>query len=134
MEDNDTLRLEALKLLREWTVWMVAVQTGLIGFLVSLLLQGKIRLGSAYIKGAVICFGLSIACAAWVLGSIPSIAQRLNHDKRGIYALGIHDLPICRHLSLGWFSFFEHFGFVLGLLALIVSVTLGEIGKGQGGP
>jgi hypothetical protein len=40
MEDNDTLRLEALKLLREWSVWMVAVQTGLIGFLVSLLLQG----------------------------------------------------------------------------------------------
>ena len=128
MEDTDTLRIEALKFLREWSVWMVAVQTGLIGFLVSLLLQGKIRLGSTYIKGAVICFGLSIVSAAWVLGAIPSIVQRLNLDRRGIYKIGIFDLPILRHLSLGWFSFFEHFGFLLGLLALIVSMTLGEIG------
>ena len=128
MKDADTLRLEALKLLREWSVWMVAVQTGLIGFLISLLLQSKIRLGSLYIKGAVICFGLSIIFAAWVLGAIPSIMQRLNSDERGIYAIGIFDLPLLRHLRLGWFSFFEHLGFLLGLLALIVSVTLREIG------
>lgn len=128
MKDTDTLRLEALKLLREWSVWMVAVQTGLIGFLISLLLQSQIRLGSIYIKGAVICFGLSIIFAAWVLGAIPSIIQRLNSDERGIYAIGIFDLPLLRHLRLGWFSFFEHLGFLLGLLALIVSVTLREIG------
>ena len=128
MEDTDTLRIEALKFLREWSVWMVAVQTGLTGLLVSLLLQGKIKLGSIYIKGAVICFGFSIISATCVLGAIPSIVQRLNLDRRGIYKIGIFDLPILRHLNLGWFSFFEHFGLLLGLLALIVSVTLREIG------
>jgi len=127
MEEIDTLRLEALKFLREWGVWIVAVQTGLISFIVSLLLQNKIKLGSVYIKGTVICFGLSIVFAALVLSSIPSITQRLNIDKRGIYVIGIFDLPILRNLTLGWVSFFEHLGFLLGLLALIVSVTLREI-------
>ena len=128
MEEIDNLRLEALKLLREWAVWMVAVQTGLIGFLVSLLLENKIKLGSIYIKGTIVCFGLSIIFAALALSSIPSITQRLNFDKRGIYIIGIFDLPILRNITLGWISFFEHLGFLLGLLALIISLILGEIG------
>jgi hypothetical protein len=128
MEDQNVLRLEALRLLREWGVWMVAVQTALISFLISLLLQSKLQLGSVYIKGSVSCFGISIACAASLLGALPSITQRLTLDDRSIYTFGLFDLPLLRRIRVGWVSFFQQVLFLLGLLVLLVSVTRGEIG------
>jgi hypothetical protein len=107
---------------------MVSVETALLGFLVSLLASDRIALGSIYLKGAAVCFGISIALAAWVLGAIPSVSQRLTNDSDSIYRMGLFDIPIMRHLRLGWVTFFQHVFFVLGLLGLITSVLLRQIG------
>jgi hypothetical protein len=107
---------------------MVGVETALLGFLVSLLTSERIALGSVYLKGAAVCFGISIALAAWVLGAIPSVSQRLTHDAGSIYRMGLFAIPIMRHIRLGWITFFQHFFFLLGLLGLITSVLSRQIG------
>lgn len=55
---------------------MVGVQIAILGFLITLLNAGQLRLGSDLIKGAVTAFGVSIVCAGIVLGAIPWVLVR----------------------------------------------------------
>ena len=128
MKEAIDLRLAALGFLREWSVWMVGVQTVLLGFLVSLLSRNQIALGSYYLKGAVVCFGLSIALAACVLGALPSISQRLPGREHGIYQFAVVDFPLLRRFRLGGLAFLQHLFFFLGLLGLILAILMRQIG------
>lgn len=121
-DKRERVQLEALKLLREWSAWMVAVQTALIG--VGALFPERLpQAGSCCIKLAILCFGISIASAASVLGGIPSIAQRLEGDK-SIYDISIFDLKWLKYMPLNRFCLIEHISFLLGLVALIFSVLI----------
>ena len=92
MENN---ALEALKLLGEWSKWMVSVQTGIISLIGIATASGKISfirtegyfgtLNATLILGALISFLVSLLAAAFLLYALPGMAQRLppkekNHD------------------------------------------------------
>ena len=68
--DSKALRVEALKLVKDWSVWMVAVQTALIAFIGVGAAAGMGILVNAT-NWTVACFAVSIFFAAWVLSAIP---------------------------------------------------------------
>lgn len=128
MEERRELQLAGVRLLREWSTWMVGVETALLGFLVSLLSRDMVALGSPYLKGAAICFGVSMAFAACVLGALPSVAEQLGKAERGIYAIALFDIPVVRVIRLGWLAFVQHSFFLLGLCGLIASILQRQLG------
>lgn len=105
--------LESLKLVRESAVWMVGVQTVLIGFLVNLLGARQLALSSGYIKGAAYAFAASIVCAGIVLGVIPWILAR----RRRAALVGV-----------GGLSGLQYLAFIAGVVLLAIAVRQGEFG------
>jgi hypothetical protein len=126
--DKTELRLAALRFLKEWSTWMVGVETLLMGFLVSLLTGDRITLGSIYLKGAVVCFGISIMIAAWLLGAIPSLSQRLPMATEGIYRMPLFSIFPLKYIRVGWVTFLQHLFFFLGMLGIVASILLKQIG------
>jgi hypothetical protein len=125
--DKD-LRVEALRFLKEWSAWMVGVETAIFGFLVTLLTRDQIALGSIYIKAAAVCFGASMAFTAWSLGLIPSICERLDRDTSGIYSMRPFNAPTLQWMRLGWVAFMQYVFFFLGLFSIILSLLYKQIG------
>jgi hypothetical protein len=125
--DKD-LRIEALRFLKEWSAWMVGVETAILGFLVTLLSRDKLALGSIYIKAAAVCFGASMAFAAWSLGLIPSACERLDRDTSRVYGMRLFDTPALHWIRLGWITFMQHLFFFLGLLSITLSLVFRQIG------
>ncbi len=126
MTDDDRT-LEALKLLRESSAWMVGVQTAIFGFLISLLSDGNLALGSYFIKGAVIAFVFSILCAGIVLGAVPWVITR----KPLIFPIRqapVADLPMLRGITIGMTSGLQYCSFVIGLICLSLAVMLKQVG------
>ena len=70
MTTQQILNVEAIKLIKDWGVWMVAVQTAVIAFLANTGVPAvKIPLYVAHVT--ICCFVVSILAAAWVLSAIP---------------------------------------------------------------
>jgi len=128
MNEETELRHAALGFLREWSTWMVGVETVLLGFLVSLLTTDRIILGSIYLKGAAVCFGVSIMFVACLLGAIPSLSQRLRTATDGIYKMPLFTVTPFRYVQVGWATFFQHLFFFLGMLRLVVAFVRKQIG------
>ena len=128
MTDDPDRRVAALGFLREWSAWMVGVETILLGFLVTLLGDDRLALGSAWLKTAALSFGASMLFAAWVLGGIPSICERLAHRPWSIYRFPVFDLPGLRFMQLRGVAFLQHAFFVLAVAALLAAVWQRQIG------
>jgi hypothetical protein len=110
---DDERRLESLKFLRESGVWMVGVQTLILGFLVTLLGADQLALGSPLIKGAAAAFGISIVCAGIVLGLIPWVVARQS--------------PMSL-VKIGWMSGVQYVAFVVGIVLLAAAILLKQVG------
>lgn len=108
------LALEALKLLKEWSTWIAAINTGAIVATASMFQNNPIN-GGFFLTTAVVCFGLSVVFAATLLGEIPSITQRLvpGSDKT------IHSYKTQWGLPLAFFAAAEHMLFLLGLASFV---------------
>jgi len=68
--------LESLKLLKDWSIWMVTVQTALLGFMGTMAKEFGVKSPRLF-ETTVYLFALSILFAAWVLSGIPSVARRI---------------------------------------------------------
>jgi hypothetical protein len=111
------LRLEALKLLKDWSVWMVTVETAAIGWLL-----GKVDgIQPDFKKFTIIAFALSIAFAAWVLSGIVSLVQRVNTEP-ALDKAGVYDLRGVRKIRFGWITFLQHLFFFAGVVLFILSL------------
>jgi len=80
MPDQSTLNLEATKLVKEWSVWMVAVQSGLTDFLATTSAPQSPGFVIA-INFALGSFAISLLAAAWVLSALPYVLIRLLEQK-----------------------------------------------------
>jgi hypothetical protein len=72
--------VEAVKLMKDWGSWMTSVSTAIIGTNGFMMVNGgtnSLR-EPAWAYLSLLFFGLSIAFAAWVLGSLPSVVIRLR--------------------------------------------------------
>lgn len=121
MADDSSNQLDALMSLKDWSSWLVSIQTAVLALL-ALWGTDKTLLPETTARWVFLFFGLSIFFATFVLGGIPSIAQRLS-GKVNIYTMPLFEwLPA----SFGWFRtlwFFscaEHVLFLLGLLTFML--------------
>jgi hypothetical protein len=106
-------QLEAVKLLKDWSTWLVTVQTGALG-LITIFSDKKILTFNCWSVVTVLSFTLSIFAATWVLGALPSIAQRITAADN-VHAMHLFEwLPIRLWVASG----LQHLLFVAGIFAL----------------
>jgi hypothetical protein len=108
MPDQQALSVEAAKLVKEWSVWMVAVQTALIGFLVtkSNSLDASLELS---VQVALGCFTISVLAAAWILSALPYIVIRLpEHKDPNIYFMNLSSAPLLKHIPMWLMGAIQH--------------------------
>jgi hypothetical protein len=127
-------QLEALKLLRDWSTWLVTVQAVSLGLVSALWGKDAIKLRNLCAVLVFIFFGLSIICATFVLAGLPDITQRMPiNTHQGHSAYNIYKVPLFSWLpdwqwvtSLWTFTFLEHLTFLLGIVSFIWGVLSGK--------
>jgi hypothetical protein len=120
MADESTNQLDALKLLKDWSGWLVSVQTGVLALL-ALWGKDKAVVPDATARWVFLFFGLSIVFATFVLGGLPSITQRVTAHAN-IYSMPLFEwLPewLAKVRTLWFFTFMEHMLFLIGLVFLM---------------
>jgi len=116
MTDPQTASIEATKLVKDWSVWMVAVQSALSTYLatstiVALSHTDRIALGS---------FVISILAASSVLSGLPYIVLRLPDIKDpNIYFMNLWSAPPLKRILLWHMGTIQHWAFAIGLISLI---------------
>ena len=84
----DAAKTEGLKMIAEWCKWLVAVQSGAIGLIATLIkTDGRLELGQDILMkrllgGSVVCFVVSILLTGAIFGSIPSALTDIGEDER----------------------------------------------------
>lgn len=132
---NIELSLKAIELLKDWSTWMVGIQTGAIAVIGSLTASTKEALTehhpvSRWAVFSLVSFATSIFSAAWLLASLPSITMRLSRfhpdDSINIYGMSLFEfLPI----PLWVVIILEHLWFVIGIWCFIALVFFRVGGK-----
>jgi hypothetical protein len=126
----------ALGLLKDWSIWLVSLQTGALG--VASFIVGKgdaFSLNRAWLKLALVSFALSIVAATFVLAALPDIALRIANMASGSSAGGAVDfywLPIFNqgrwspfsHTPLVLYTLAEHVFFVVGLACVVFAAVV----------
>jgi hypothetical protein len=118
MTTQQTLSVEALKLIKDWGVWMVAVQTAIIAFLATGMKAFAIPLWGANLT--IVFFGLSIIAAASLLSGIPYIMIRLDEcENPNVYFMKIITKPssLCDLKLWHWITA-QHLLFLIGIVFL----------------
>lgn len=122
-------RFEGAKLVKEWSTWMVTTEGVIIGFLINSIAKWppsgsevELPLNRNLIVGTIAAFALSMAVAAWVVGSLPSVVQRLPHSRRALGAHGMLDLPWLRDVPLYVLTFLQHLFFGVGIVTLLLAL------------
>ena len=119
--------MEALKLVSDWSKWLVTIETLAIALLGSLFTSSKIEIPKLAKKlgtAALVCFVISIVAAAMLLLTLPEIAQSLQSDVNIWMTKDSVAYSILR-LNTQGFAVIESYFFGLGIvLASGVVVTM----------
>ena len=110
-------RVEALKLVKDWSVRTVAVQTALIAFIGVGAAAGMRILANAA-NWTVACFAVSISFAAWVLSAIPYTVVRFD-ESLDIYHMNPSSAPILCRVPLWLMATLQHVFFATGIRSCI---------------
>ena len=111
---------------KEWSAWIVAVQSALIGYLATGAkpsnawreLTVNLSLGS---------FAVSILAAAWVLSALPYVLIRLREEKDpNIYFMNLSSAPVLNLIPLWLMGAVQHWAFAVGLLIFITGRVLND--------
>jgi hypothetical protein len=102
----------ALDALKDWSAWLVSIQTAVIGLTTFVLGGTNVQIRARnWLIGGLVSFAASIVCATFVLGSIPSILIRIEEDPASLERYGgFYWMPIA---GPDWFE--ASFGYVLRL-------------------
>jgi hypothetical protein len=120
MEKN---ALEAIQLLKEWSTWLVAIETASIAAIaagakdLTLDASAWVAVMTKFIAtGAVVAFGISIISALYLLLALPGVSQRLPQvQTEDIFSMRT---PAGFKLKLSWYVRFERWGSVFGFFCL----------------
>jgi hypothetical protein len=111
----------AMELLKDWSTWMVGLQTGILGLIA--FIGGKdgfFKLEEKWARLAIFLIGASMFFATWVLAALPSILLRMQTKTDNFYNMGMFEwLPV----PLWVFSSLQHWLFVIGVLFLMLSIS-----------
>jgi hypothetical protein len=120
MEKN---ALEAIQLLKEWSTWLVAIETASIAAIAAGAKDLTLDAGACMAvmakliaTGAVVAFGISIISALYLLLALPGVSQRLPEvQTEDIFSM---PTPAGFKLKLSWYVRFERWGSVFGFFCL----------------
>ncbi len=99
---------------------MIAVQSGLIGFLATSPAGNNSHFRIA-IDLSLACFAVSILAAGWVLSALPYILIRLLEQKDpNIYFMRLSSAPVLRTIPLWLMGAIQHWAFAIGVLCLVI--------------
>jgi hypothetical protein len=118
--------VEALKLLSDWSKWLVTIETGAIATVGALVKLGTGQLPiSAKVCAtlAVSSFVASIASAALLLLSLPEIAQNVG-DRESVWMTRDSIIGRVFKLNTQGFAVVEAFFFGLGVLAFALMILV----------
>jgi hypothetical protein len=114
----------ALQLLKDWSIWLVGLQTGVLG-LVTFIggKEGFFKLDVQWARIAIFFFAFSIIIATWVLAALPSILMRMQNERDNFYNMGLFEWAPFKWTPLWLFTFLQHILFVLGIFFFMLSIT-----------
>ena len=116
----------ALQLLKDWSIWLVSLQTAALG-LVSFGSgkEGFLKLNATWARCAIFSFAASIVFATWVLAALPSILMRMPTGTENFYGYGLFEWPPFKWFPLWSFTFLEHILFVVGICCFVLAAAFG---------
>jgi hypothetical protein len=118
--------IESLKLLKDWSVWMVTVQAGLLSF-IGVAKTHEFFVFSGVLVAASLFFAVSIVLAAWVLSSIPSVVRRLDNIRKfEDYKIYEYDW-IPNWVTLDRTAILQHVFFVAGIILFFCAMVFGVV-------
>jgi hypothetical protein len=117
----------ALTFLKDWSIWLVSLQTGALGVTSFVVGKGSsLRLNTHLLKIALVWFALSIVCASFVLAALPDIALRLPHEaSNNFYNMKIFDqspYSPFSHTPLWLYTTTQHWFFIFGLFCVVMAI------------
>lgn len=118
-----------IQLLKEWTIWLVGIQTSALGLLsFTAGKQHPYPFDKKWLRSAIIAFTLSILTASWTLSALPEMISRLpspNADFHNIRMFRLFPVPLWVATSA------QHWFFMIGIIffALAVISKINKIEK-----
>lgn len=82
--------INALTLLKDWSVTVIAVDTGLLTALGVALISGAVKSGRPLLTTGIYLLALSLLVTLFVLGALPLIAERLIEENRDSPSIYLH--------------------------------------------
>jgi hypothetical protein len=114
--------LEAIKLLKEWSIWLAGIQSGAIAAIGALLKDGRPTKYKWLLPACLSAFCLSLLSAAWLLGTLPRLLLLLTQDisiKNDFIARVIPFYLLPPHIvipvRIGLMITYEHIFFLVGI-------------------
>jgi hypothetical protein len=114
--------LEAIGLLKDWSVWLTGIETAAIAAVGALLKDSKRPRRAWLIQACVTAFVLSLVAATWLLGTLPRIAILLSATDATTNDVIAHVVPfylvppyVVIPVRLGLMVVFEHLFFLVGI-------------------
>jgi hypothetical protein len=114
VQPSEQCQIEAAKLLKDWSTWLVTVQAAALGLITIFFGKDQALERNYWSVGMVIFFALSICLATFVLGQLPSIVQRIT-PKSDLHSMDLFPgVPVKLWVATGS----QHVLFLLGVIHL----------------
>lgn len=131
--DKIDLQLESLKMTKEWSVWLVALQAAICGFLWNSLKENPLLLLSdsglnapgLILHLAWLLFALSLLAAAFLLLHLPGLIENLKKNEEAAESVMAMKAPLMGGgISIRALVFAEYFLFLTGAVLTAVFVLI----------
>jgi predicted cobalt transporter CbtA len=117
-QPSEQCQIEAAKLLKDWSTWLVTVQTAALGLITIFFGRDQALQRNCWSVLMVFFFALSICVATFVLGSLPSIIQHIP-PKNYLHDMVYFTLPVVGwRVTLGVVAGIQHAMFLAGVFCL----------------
>jgi len=125
-------RVKTLELLKEWSTWLVAIDTGTLALLGTL---GKWDCEAAILVSSVGMVGLliSLIAATVLVGAVPVLVQQITasdiKDSKYIRTTDISSIYQFKYgpFTVQRYSFIQHFSFVIAALLITAAFLLDSL-------
>lgn len=125
--------IEAVKLLKDWGVWMTTIATAAIaanGFLIQSSTGGA---RSLFASISIFSFVGSVLLDAWLIGCLPAVVLTLKykteHPDNDIYERSLFSFLPKRVSRVGFVGNIQHTLFIIAVYTLALSVHFAPVGK-----
>jgi len=103
MDGSQQLQLEAIKLLQQWSIWLIGICSGLLTAGSFLTAKASASVTARDLKIMVVAMGITIVSGVFLVGALPAITQHISVTAPLVeYPLGIKAPGIYSYKYLGF--------------------------------